>query len=90
MSSAHSMNARKCVHAQKPYPSQALNQSRSEKNESIKVREKGKREGDRKDRGQMADGKKNKPKPNEKKKISEEIKFFNLIYLLEERLNKVK
>ena len=24
MSSAHSMNARKCVHAQKPYPSQAF------------------------------------------------------------------
>ena len=23
MSSAHSMNARKCVHAQKPYPTQA-------------------------------------------------------------------
>ena len=24
MSSTHSMNARKCVHAQKPYPSQAF------------------------------------------------------------------
>ena len=24
MSSAHSMNARKCVHAQEPYPSQAF------------------------------------------------------------------
>ena len=32
MSSAHSMNARKCVHAQKPYLSQdsRMNQARSE------------------------------------------------------------
>ena len=47
----HSMNARKCVNAQKPYSSQAfahMNQERSE--------EEGKR-GDRKDRCQEADGK---------------------------------
>ena len=38
MSSAHSMNARKCVHAQKPYPSQAF------AHESSKVGGRGKRE----------------------------------------------
>ena len=46
-SSAHSMNARKCVHAQKPYPSQAV------AHESSKGR--------KKDRGQEADGKKGSP-----------------------------
>ena len=45
MSSAYSMNARKCVHAQKPYPSQAF------AHESSKV------EG----RGQEVDGKKGSP-----------------------------
>ena len=49
MSSAHSMNARKRVHAQKPYPSQAF------AHESSKVGEK------RKDRGQEADGQKGSP-----------------------------
>ena len=38
MSSAHSMDARKCLHAQKPYPSQAF------AHESSKVGERGKRE----------------------------------------------
>ena len=38
MLSAHSMNARKCVHAQKPYPSQAF------AHESSKVGGRGKRE----------------------------------------------
>ena len=42
MSSAHSMNARKCVHAQKPYPSQAF------AHESSKVG--GKREEERQER----------------------------------------
>ena len=47
MSSAHSMNARKCVHAQKPYPSQAF------AHESNKVGGRGKREEERQeiDRG---------------------------------------
>ena len=42
MSSAHSMNARKCVHAQKPNPSQAfvhMNQARSEQEKNEKKRE---------------------------------------------------
>ena len=38
MQQAHSMNARKCVHAQKPYPSQAF------AHESSKVGGRGKRE----------------------------------------------
>ena len=38
MSSTYSMNARKCVHAQKPYPSQAF------AHESSKVGGRGKRE----------------------------------------------
>ena len=40
MTSAHSMNARKCVHAQKPYPPQAF------AHESSKVGGRGKRETD--------------------------------------------
>ena len=48
MSSAHSMNARKCVHAQRPYPNQAfahggMNQARSEE-EVKRGRETGKTE----------------------------------------------
>ena len=39
MSSAHSMNARKCVHAQKPYPSQVF------AHESSKVGGRGKETG---------------------------------------------
>ena len=39
MSLAHSMNARKCVHAQKPYPSQAF------AHESSKVEGRGKETG---------------------------------------------
>ena len=46
MSSAHYMNTKKCVHAQKSYPSQAF------AHESSKVGER-----DRKDRSQVADGK---------------------------------
>ena len=57
------MNARKCVHAQKPYPPQAV------AHESSKVGKRGKREEeevkerkrDGKDRGQEADGKKGIP-----------------------------
>ena len=53
MSSAHYINARKCVHEQKPYPCQALAY------ESSKVGGRGKeRKIDRKDRGQETDGKK--------------------------------
>ena len=56
MSPAHSMNARKCVHAQKPYSFQIF------AHESSKVGGKGKeRKKDRKDRGQEADGKKGSP-----------------------------
>ena len=44
MSSTHSMNARKCVHAQKPYPSQAV------AHESSKVGGRGKREEERQER----------------------------------------
>ena len=51
----HSMNARKCVHAQKPYPSQAIAHKAS------KVRGKKGMKRDRKDRGQEADGKKGSP-----------------------------
>ena len=47
------MNARKCVHAQKSYPSQAF------AHESSKVR--GRREEDSIDIGQEADGKKGSP-----------------------------
>ena len=67
MSSAHSMNARKCVHAQKPYPAQAV------AHESSKVgkREEEERKRDRKDRGQEADGKKGSPT---KQNTSEELK----------------
>ena len=56
MSLAHSMNARKCVHAQKPYSTKAF------PHESSKVqRKRKKRKRDRKDRGQEADGKKGSP-----------------------------
>ena len=48
-----SMNARKCVHARKPYPLR-MNQARSEEEEKERKR-------DRKDRGQEADGKKGSP-----------------------------
>ena len=63
MSSAHSMNARKCVHAQKPYPSQAF------AHVLFKVGGRGKKERkrDRKDRGHEAGGKKSNLK---KKNIS--------------------
>ena len=46
------MNARKCIHAQKPYPSQAF------AHESSKVGRRGKNERmrDKKDGGQEADG----------------------------------
>ena len=44
MSSAHSLNARKCVHALKPYPSQAF------AHESSKVGRRGKREEERQGR----------------------------------------
>ena len=54
MSSAHSINARKCIHAQKPYPSQAF------AHESSKVGGRGKKK-DWKERGQEADEKKNSP-----------------------------
>ena len=49
MSSAYTLNARKCVHTQKPYSCQAfaMNQARSEKEEKER----------KKDRGQEIDGK---------------------------------
>ena len=65
MSSAHSMNARKCVHAQKPYPSQAF------AHESSKVGGRGKREEERQER-QRPGGWWKEKQPN--KKTSEELK----------------
>ena len=53
MPSAHSMNARKCVHAQKPYPSQAVPHQASNSFEA-----RSENEGDKRDIGQEADGKK--------------------------------
>ena len=44
MSSAHSMNTRKCVHAQKPYPSETFAHGMS------KVERRGKREEERQER----------------------------------------
>ena len=44
MSSVHSMNARKCVHAQKPYPTQAF------AHESSKVGGTGTKEGKKQER----------------------------------------
>ena len=77
MSSTHSMNARKCVHALKPNPSQAF------AHESSKVGGRGKREEEnRKDRGQEADGKKGSPT---KLSLSEELKKA---YLGTDRLTK--
>ena len=61
MSSTHSMNARKCVHAQRH---SRMNQARSEEEEKERKR-------DRKDRGQEADGKKGSPT---KLNTSEELK----------------
>ena len=55
ISSAHSMNARKSVHAQKPKSCQVF------AHKSSKVGGRGKRMEDRKDRGQEADGKKGSP-----------------------------
>ena len=52
-SSAHSMNARKCVHAQKPDPTQTF------AHESSKVGGRGKER--KRDRGLEADGKKGSP-----------------------------
>ena len=74
MSSAHSMNARKCVHVQKPYQAFA--------HESSKVGYRCKREGDTKDRGQEADGKKGSPSipppPPPKKKKKKKKKKKNI------------
>ena len=56
MSSAHSMNARKCVHAQKPYPSQTFTHQASNSFEA-----RSENEGDKRDIGQEADGKKGSP-----------------------------
>ena len=50
------MNPRKCVHAQKPYQTQAVAHESSKVGGRVK-----KQDGDRKDRGQEADGKKGSP-----------------------------
>ena len=60
------MNARKCVHAQKPYP---LRQSRM--NQARSVEEEKERKRDRKDRGQEVDKKKGSPT---NQNTSEELK----------------
>ena len=59
MSSAYSMNARKCVHAQKPYPTRAFANESSER----KIEKRG--------RETEADGKKGSPTTQN---TSEEIK----------------
>ena len=56
MSSAHSMNARKCVHAQKPYPSQAFTHQASNFFEAGSENK-----GDKRDIDQEADEKKGSP-----------------------------
>ena len=70
MSSAHSINARKCVYAQKPYPIQAF------AHESNKVEGRGKREKERKDRGQEADGKKGTQKKTRTHQRNENKAYF--------------
>ena len=50
------MNARKCVHAQKPYPSQAF------AHEASKVRGRGKKKDEKRQERQRPDGKKGSPK----------------------------
>ena len=60
------MNARKCVHAQKPYPTHAFaHESRSKEEEK-------ERKKDRKDKGQEADGKKGSQ--TEQKETLDELK----------------
>ena len=82
MSSAHSMNARKCAHAQKLTPARqsCMNQARSEEEEKERKR-------DMKDRGQEADGKKGSPtKQNQEREIVskgpklESQRFFVTLY----------
>ena len=67
MSSTHSMNARKCVHAQKPYSSQAF------AHESSKVGGRGKREEENPERQKWWGWWKER-QPNKTKSTSEEQK----------------
>ena len=64
MSLAHSMNARKCVHVQKPYPSQAFVQ------ESSKVRGRGEKETGKTEARRLMERK----AAQQNKNISEELK----------------
>ena len=66
MSLAHSMNARKCVHAQKPYPSQAF------AHESSKVGGRGKER--KRERKREAKRLMERKAAQQNKKISEELK----------------
>ena len=66
VSSAHSMNARKCVHAQNPYSCQAY------AHESNKVRRRGKKRG--RETGKTEARRMMKRKAAQKKKLSEELK----------------
>ena len=71
MSSAHSMNARKCVHAQKSYPSQQF------AHESSKVGGRGKREEGKTEARRLMERKAAPPpkkKKKKKKNLSEELK----------------
>ena len=67
MPSVHSMNARKCVHTQKPYPIQAF------AHESSKVGGKGKKEEERQER-LRAEGFEKKDSTKTNKNISDELK----------------
>ena len=62
MSSAHSMNARKCVHAQKPCPSQAF------AHESSKVGGRGKGEEERQERQRKKRGRGKREKEEKERK----------------------
>ena len=68
MSSGNSMTARKCVHAQKTYPSQAI------AHESSKVGARGKREEERQERRTEARRLMERKAAQQNKNISEELK----------------
>ena len=85
MSSAYSMNARKCVHAQKPYPSQAV------ANESSKVGRRGKKEEERQKRqeargGGLMEKKADQQNKNTSKELKQGVHAQFLLTKLEEEL----
>ena len=66
-SSAHSMDARKCVHAQKPYPPQAF------AHESSKVGGRGKREEERQERQWLMERKADQQNKNTSEELKQSI-----------------